>query len=172
MLNNVIIMGRLTKDPELRHTTSDVPVVSFTLACDRGYQTNGQSVDFINCVAWRGTAEFVVKWLKKGQLVAVSGRLQVRTYQDRDGNTRSATEVVADEVFFAEGKRDGTPHPSAMPTPSPQGEGLNPSDTAEPCHLPLGKGGNDGEDPEFNVSEWGEIAEGDLEQLPWEGATE
>ena len=186
MLNNVIIMGRLTKDPELRHTTSDVPVVSFTLACDRGYQTNGQSVDFINIVAWRGTAEFVVKWFKKGQLVAVSGRLQVRTYKDRDGNNRSATEVVADEVFFAE---RGTPHPSAVPTPSPQGEGfgmtdnpsvggadtspctgeaMNPSDTAEPCHLPRGLGGSD--EGGFEVSEWGEIADGDLEPLPWESA--
>ena len=162
MLNNVIIMGRLTKDPELRHTTSDVPVVSFTLACDRGYQTNGQSVDFINCVAWRGTAEFVVKWFKKGQLVAVSGRLQVRTYKDRDGNTRSATEVVADEVFFAE---RGTPSDTRERNPS----------TAGAVPLPLGKGGsNEGGSNEggFAVSEWGEIAEGDLEPLPWEGATE
>ena len=109
MMNCVAIIGRLTKDPELRHTQSDVPVASFTLAVDRGYKK--EEVDFINIVAWRGTAEFVSKWFSKGQLVAVSGRLQVRSYKDRDGNNRTATEVVADEVFFAESKRnnaDGT----------------------------------------------------------------
>ena len=150
MLNKVILMGRLTKAPELRHTQGDVPVTSFTLAVDRGFQTNGQSADFINIVAWRGTAEFVAKWFSKGQLVAVSGRLQVRTYKDRDGNNRTATEVVADEVFFAEGKRGGE-YPS----------------TAGAVPLPLGKGGNDGEAPEFNVSEWGEITEDDTEPLPF-----
>lgn len=103
MLNKVILMGRLTREPELRHTQSDIPVTSFTLAVDRGFK-DGQNTDFINIVAWRGTAEFVAKWFTKGQLVAVSGRLQVRTYQDRDGNTRTATEVVADEVYFAERK--------------------------------------------------------------------
>lgn len=119
MLNKVILMGRLTKEPELRHTQSDVPVVSFTLAVDRGFKPSqslrdsspevgakGASVDFINVVAWRGTAEFVAKWFTKGQLVAVSGRLQVRSYKDRDGNGRTATEVVADEAFFAENKRN------------------------------------------------------------------
>lgn len=104
MMNCVAIIGRLTKDPELRHTQSDVPVASFTLAVDRGYKK--EEVDFINIVAWRGTAEFVSKWFSKGQLVAVSGRLQVRSYKDRDGNNRTATEVVADEVFFAESKRN------------------------------------------------------------------
>ena len=104
MLNKTILIGRLTKDPELRHTQSDVPVASFTLAVDRGYKK--EEVDFINIVAWRGTAEFVSKWFTKGQLVAVSGRLQVRSYEDRDGNKRTATEVVADEAFFAESKRN------------------------------------------------------------------
>ena len=108
-MNKAILMGRLTKEPELRHTTNDIPVVSFTLAVDRGYMTNGErQADFINIVAWRGTAEFVSKWFSKGQLVAVSGRIQSRTYKDRNGNNRAAVEVVADEVFFAEGKRDGT----------------------------------------------------------------
>ena len=103
MLNKVILMGRLTKEPELRTTQSGVAVASFTLAVDRGYKKD--EVDFINIVAWRGTAEFVSKWFSKGQLVAVSGRLQVRSYEDRDGNKRTATEVVADEVFFAESKK-------------------------------------------------------------------
>ena len=107
MLNKTILMGRLTKDPELRHTQSDIPVVSFTLAVDRGFR-NGEErqTDFINIVAWRGTAEFVSKWFSKGQLVAVSGRIQSRTYKDRDGNNRAAVEVVADEVFFAESKKN------------------------------------------------------------------
>jgi single-strand DNA-binding protein len=106
MLNKVILMGRLTKDPELRHTQAGLPVASFSLAVDRGFKTDGQSVDFINIVAWRNTAEFVSKWFSKGQLVAVSGRLQVRSYKDREGYSRVITEVVADEVFFAEKKRE------------------------------------------------------------------
>lgn len=109
MLNKVILMGRLTKEPELRHTQADVPVASFTLAVDRGYKKDSDAVntDFINIVAWRSTAEFVSKWFAKGQLVAVSGRLQARTYKDRDGNNKTTTEVVADEAFFAENKRKG-----------------------------------------------------------------
>ena len=109
MLNKVILMGRLTRDPELRATAADISVATFTLAVDRGVKrpepgetVTRQTVDFINIVAWRGTAEFVCRWFKKGQLVAVSGRLQVRNYEDREGNKRTATEVVADEVFFAE----------------------------------------------------------------------
>lgn len=109
MLNKVILLGRLTRDPELRHTTTDKPVASFTLAVDRGYKKDNDAVnaDFINCVAWRSTAEFVTKWFTKGQLVVVSGRLSTRTYKDKDSKTRTVTEVVADEVFFAESKRNG-----------------------------------------------------------------
>ena len=107
MLNKCVLLGRLTKDPELRTTQSGVAVASFTLAVDRGFKRDeAQSADFINIVAWRGTAEFVSKWFSKGQLVAVSGRLQTRSYKDRDGNNRTATEVVADEAFFAESKKD------------------------------------------------------------------
>lgn len=120
MLNKVILMGRLTREPELRHTQSNVPVVSFSLAVERGFKPSqspngdsspeegakGASVDFINIVAWRSTAEFVAKWFSKGQLVAVSGKLQVRSYKDREGYNRTATEVVAEEVFFAERKRE------------------------------------------------------------------
>ena len=107
MLNKVILMGRLTRDPELRHTQADIPVASFTLAVDRGYKRDNDAVnaDFINIVAWRGTAEFVSKWFSKGQLVAVSGRLQTRSYTDANGNNRTVTEVVADEAFFAESKK-------------------------------------------------------------------
>ena len=108
MLNKTILMGRLTRDPELRHTQSNIPVATFTLAVDRGYTTDNPQADFINIVAWRGTAEFVSKWFKKGQLVAISGRIQSRNYTDKNGNNRTAVEVVADECFFAEGKKTNT----------------------------------------------------------------
>lgn len=117
MLNKVILMGRLTKEPEIRHTPQDIPVVSFSIAVDRGYGDDKQ-VDFVNIVAWRHTAEFVSKWFTKGQLIAVSGRLQVRPYSDRDGNKRSATEVVAEEVFFAERKREENPQDRELPPPA------------------------------------------------------
>ncbi|MBQ7054678.1 MAG: single-stranded DNA-binding protein [Oscillospiraceae bacterium] len=130
MLNKVILMGRLTRDPELRATAADISVATFTLAVDRGVKRpepgevrTQQTVDFINIVAWRGTAEFVCRWFSKGQLVAVSGRLQARNYEDREGNKRTATEVVADEVFFAEKKGD-TSSASQTSAPSPQGEGF------------------------------------------------
>ena len=110
MLNKTILMGRLTKDAELRYTESGVPVASFTLAVDRGFKKEGQqNVDFLNIVAWRKTAEFVTKWFSKGQLVAVTGRLQSRSFEDKDGNKRTVTEVVAEEVFFAESKKNDAP---------------------------------------------------------------
>ena len=110
MLNKVILMGRLTRDPELRHTQSDVPVASFSLAVDRGYSRRDdsqQNVDFINIVAWRNTAEFVSKWFSKGQLVAVSGRLQVRSYTDRDGNKRRSWSVWVERCKFLDSKSSG-----------------------------------------------------------------
>ena len=109
MLNVVALMGRLTADPELRYTQSNIPVTSFTLAVDRRYSRQGEEkqTDFINIVAWRQSAEFVSKWFKKGQLVAVDGSIQTRKYQDKEGNNRTAFEVVANNVHFAESKRDG-----------------------------------------------------------------
>lgn len=104
MLNKAILMGRLTADPELRHTQNNIPVTSFTLAVDRSFGKEKQT-DFLDIVAWRNTAEFVTKWFSKGMLVAVSGRMQTRTWEDKQGNKRKTTEVVADEVFFAEGKK-------------------------------------------------------------------
>lgn len=108
MLNHIVLMGRLTRDPEVRHTTSGLPVASFTLAVDRDFAQKGaeKQTDFINIVAWRNTAEFVGKYFTKGQLVAVSGRLQVRDWTDKDGGRRTTSEVVADNVYFAESKRD------------------------------------------------------------------
>ena len=121
MLNRAIIMGRLTRDPELRQTASNVPVTSFTLAVDRSFTKQGEErqTDFVDIVAWRQTAEFVSKWFVKGQLAAVDGRIQVRTYTDKEGNNRKAFEIVADSVHFAEGrKRDGAGAPSPAEPPA------------------------------------------------------
>ena len=108
MLNSVIMMGRLTADPELRHTPNNVAVTSFTIAVDRTYTPKGQEkqTDFINIVTWRSTAEFVSRYFRKGQLVAVQGSIQTSQYTDRDGNKRTAFDVVADNVFFAEKKAE------------------------------------------------------------------
>ena len=109
MLNRAILMGRLTKDPELKQTQNNVPVATFSLAVDRNYQADkdNKQTDFINIVAWRHTAEFVKKHFTKGQLVAVEGSIQTRSYQDKDGNNRTLFEVVADQVYFAEKKQNG-----------------------------------------------------------------
>ena len=108
MLNQIVLMGRLTRDPELRHTQSGTAVASFTLAVERDRAPQGESrqTDFIDIVAWRNTAEFVGRYFTKGQLAAVSGRLQLRDWTDKDGNKRRSAEVVAERVYFAEGKRD------------------------------------------------------------------
>jgi len=109
MLNKAILMGRLTADPELRHTQSNTAVVNFTLAVDRAYSKDREKqTDFIEVVAWRSTAEFAFKYFRKGQLVAVCGSIQTRTWEDKQGSKRKAVEVVADEVHFAEPKRDST----------------------------------------------------------------
>ena len=110
MLNHITIMGRLTRDPELRRTGSGVAVASFTLAVDRdfGKNENGEKeTDFIDCVAWRQTGEFVSKYFTKGRMAVVSGRLQIRSWTDKDGNKRRTAEVVADNVYFGDSKRDG-----------------------------------------------------------------
>ena len=110
MLNHITIMGRLTRDPELRRTGSGVAVASFTLAVDRdfGKNENGErETDFIDCVAWRQTGEFVSKYFTKGRMAVVSGRLQIRSWNDKDGNKRRTAEVVADNCYFGDSKRDG-----------------------------------------------------------------
>ena len=109
MLNHITIMGRLTRDPELRRTGTGIAVTSFTLAVDRdfGKNENGEKeTDFIDCVAWRNTAEFVSKYATKGRMVVVSGRLQIRSWTDKDGNKRRTAEVVADNVYFGDSRRD------------------------------------------------------------------
>ena len=110
MLNHIVLMGRLTRDPELRRTGSGVAVASFSLAVDRDFGSsanNGEKeTDFIDIVAWRNTAEFVSKYFTKGRMAVVSGRLQIRNWQDKDGNKRRSAEVVADNVYFGDSKRD------------------------------------------------------------------
>ena len=108
MLNHIVLMGRLTRDPELRYTQSQTPVASFTLAVDRDYVSRDggeRQTDFIDIVAWRNSAEFVSKWFTKGQMAIVLGRLQIRDWTDREGNKRRSAEVVADNVLFGETKR-------------------------------------------------------------------
>ena len=108
MLNKIFLMGRLTRDPELRRTQSGTAVTSFSLAVDRDFkgQNGEKETDFIDVVAWRNTAEFVSKFFTKGRMAIVEGRLQIRDYTDRDGNKRRAAEVVADTVYFGDSKRD------------------------------------------------------------------
>ena len=110
MLNHIVIMGRLTRDPELRRTATGTAVASFSLAVDRdfGKNENGErETDFIDCVAWRQTGEFVSKYFTKGRMAVVSGRLQIRNWTDKEGNKRRIAEVVADNVYFGDSKRDG-----------------------------------------------------------------
>ena len=111
MLNHITLMGRLTRDPELRRTGSGTPVASFTLAVDRdfgGKDGGEKETDFIDIVAWRNTAEFVSKYFTKGRMAVVSGRLQIRGWTDKDGNKRKTAEVVADNVYFGDSKNSGT----------------------------------------------------------------
>ena len=108
MLNTIAIMGRLTADPILRRTQNGVAVASFTLACERDFAAQGETreTDFIDIVAWRYTAEFTEKYFSKGQMAIVTGRLQIRNWQDKEGNKRRSAEILADHIYFGEGKKD------------------------------------------------------------------
>ena len=121
MLNHIVIMGRLTRDPELRRTGTGVAVASFSLAVDRDFSPRDggeRETDFIDCVAWRQTGEFVSKYFTKGRMAVVSGRLQIRNWTDKDGNKRRTAEVVADNVYFGDSKRDGDSGSYSAPAPS------------------------------------------------------
>ncbi len=126
MLNHIVIMGRFTRDPELRRTGSGIAVASFTLAVDRDFKSGNskeKEVDFIDCVAWRQTGEFVGKYFTKGRMAVVSGRLQIRSWTDKDGNKRRTAEVNADNVYFADSKSDNSSKgaSAAAPAPNPYG---------------------------------------------------
>ena len=114
MLNHIVLMGRLTRDPELRRTGSGISVASFSLAVDRDYKGDNseRETDFIDIVAWRNTADFVSRYFSKGRMAVVTGRLQIRSWTDKDGNKRRSAEVVADNVYFGDSKRDGDAAPA------------------------------------------------------------
>lgn len=110
MLNHITVMGRLTRDPELRRTQSGTPVASFSIACDRDYKdkaTGERPTDFLDIVAWRATGEFVSKYFSQGRMAVVSGRLQMRDWTDKEGNKRRSAEVITDRVYFGDSKREG-----------------------------------------------------------------
>ena len=110
MLNHIVIMGRLARDPELRHTQSGTPVATFRLAVDRDYKdknTGERATDWIDCVAWKSTGEFASRYLAKGRLTVVEGRLQMREWTDKEGNRRTTAEVVADNIYFGDSRREG-----------------------------------------------------------------
>lgn len=122
MLNHITLMGRLTRDPELRRTSSGIACCNFSLACERDIastQTGQRETDFIDCVAWRNAAEFVSKYFSKGSMAAVSGRLQVRAWPDKNGNSRRTAEILCDNIYFGSTKTAATP---AAPEPQAPGE--------------------------------------------------
>lgn len=131
MLNKIVLMGRLCKDPELRRTQSGNSVTSFTLAVDRDFkgQNGEKETDFIDIVAWRNTAEFVCNYFSKGRIAVVDGRLQIRGWTDKNGNKRSSAEVVADNVYFGDSKRDSDAPPV---DPTPKFEELDEQDSTLP----------------------------------------
>lgn len=113
MLNHITIMGRLTRDPELRRTGSGVAVASFAIACDRDIankESGERETDFFDCVAWKGTGEFVAKHFQKGSMAVVDGRLQVRAWTDKDGNKRRTAEIVANNIYFGDSKKEESAH--------------------------------------------------------------
>lgn len=135
-MNKVILMGRPVRDPEVRYTQSGVAVASFTLACDRRYAKQGEErqADFIACVAWNKTAEFVGQYVKKGQRIALDGRIETRSYDDKNGNKRYVTEVIAENVEFAQSKNEGGAQAPAPTAPSSNIDGFIPVDDE---HLPF-----------------------------------
>ena len=126
MLNRIILMGRLTRDPELRQTQSGASVANFSLAVDRDFkdkQTGEKPTDFIDIVAWRSSAEFVSRFFTKGRMAVVEGRLQLRDWTDRDGNKRRTAEVLAEHVYFGDSKRDAESGGAFTPPPAEPGSG-------------------------------------------------
>lgn len=158
MLNKIIIMGRLTRDPELRRTGSGTAVTSFSLAVDRDFksQSGEKETDFIDVVAWRSTAEFVSKYFTKGRMAVVEGRLQIRDWQDRDGNKRRSAEVVADNVYFGDSRRDGDSQDGGY-VPASSGYSSAPSSYAPPANQSFGSA---------PVSDFAELSDDDGE-LPF-----
>ena len=140
MVNCAILMGRLTKDPELRTTQNGTSVTSFTVAVDREYVRQGEErqTDFINVVAWRQTAEFVSRYFKKGSMIAVQGSIQMRNYEDRNGNKRTAVEIIADKVSFCGSKAEsGNSAPVDAQANASDYTAINTNDSGEDDDLPF-----------------------------------
>lgn len=135
MINKAILMGRLTRDPELRHTGTGTPVCSFSIAIDNGYGENRQT-DFINCVAWSKTAEFVSNYFSKGKMIIVIGRISTRSWEGQDGKKNYTTEVVASEVSFGESKRSQDGGGSSYQTPYQASPSPAPAYQAAPPQMP------------------------------------
>ena len=133
MLNKIFIMGRLTRDPELKRTQNDVAVARFSLAVDRDYKSKDgeKETDFIDVVAWRGTAEFVSKYFSKGRMAVVEGRLQLNDWKDKEGNNRRSAEVVADNIYFGDSKRDSAAPAGSAPAPAAGGVPVSAGDWSE-----------------------------------------
>lgn len=133
MLNHITIMGRLTKNPELRRTGTGTAVTSFTLAVDRDFKNNGETeTDFIECVAWRNTGEFVNQYFAKGRMAVVSGRLQIRSWTDKDGNKRRTAEVNVDNIYFGDSKKEEVNNINSDPIPAQDFAVLNDEDAQLP----------------------------------------
>lgn len=143
MLNHIVTMGRLVRDPELRHTQSGIPVTSFTIACDRDYKdANGdKATDFIDIVAWRNTADFVSRYFTKGRMAVIDGRLQLRDWTDRDGNKRRSAEILANSVHFGDSRpqNQAAPAPAGAPVSAgvPAGGGYDADDLEGSGDLPF-----------------------------------
>ena len=143
MLNHIVTMGRLVRDPELRHTQSGIPVCSFTVACDRDYKdANGdKATDFIDIVAWRNTADFVSRYFTKGRMAVIDGRLQLRDWTDRDGNKRRSAEILANSVHCGDSKpqNQAAPAPAGAPVSAgvPAGGGYDADDLEGSGDLPF-----------------------------------
>jgi len=158
MLNHIVIMGRLTRDPELRYTQSQTPVASFTVAVDRdfgGRDGGEKQTDFIDCSAWRQTGEFVSKYFRKGSMIVVSGRLQSRKWQDRDGNNRTSWEINADNVYFGESRRDSDANRGSYPAPADNFGGYSNSGRSQQSSAQPEKG------------PWDEMGDADDGELPF-----
>lgn len=134
-MNRVLIMGRLTRDPEIRYTGNNIPVACFSLAVDRDHSSKedgSKEADFLDVVAWRSTAEFATKHLSKGRMIGVDGRLQSRNYTDKDGKNRKAVEIVAERIYFADSKRtDDRGYQNTYPQGEPSGFAEAPADDSD-----------------------------------------
>ena len=169
MLNHIVIMGRLTRDPELRRTGTGIAVTSFSVAVDRdfGKNENGErETDFIDCVAWRSTGEFVSKYFTKGSMAVVSGRLQIRGWTDKEGNKRTSAEIVVANAYFGDSKRDGDSSSSSYGGNTYGGNSYGGSSYAAPVSAPAAPSYGSYPAPSAPASDFAMLEDDDA-QLPF-----